>query len=73
MYSLKNAMLMFQQIAKQFFPIIVNVTKCRCMWDNTCVQVLYRHAVTGCSGLSAGVGAGFTAAAAVDFLTRPSL
>lgn len=66
---LKNAMLMFQPIAKQIFHIIVNVTECRCMWDSTCVQVLYRHAMAGFSGLSAGGGAGFTAAAA-DFLTR---
>lgn len=42
------------------------------MWDNTSVQVLYRCAMTGCSGLSAGGGDGFTAAA-VDFLTRLSL
>lgn len=65
-------MLIFQQIAKQFFPITVNVTKCRCLWDNTCVQVLYRHAMAGFSGLPAGGGAGFPAAAA-DFLTKLSL
>lgn len=65
-------MLMFQQIAKHFFPIVGSVTKCRCIWGNTSVQVLYRHAMAGFSGLSAGGGAGFTAAAA-DFLTKLSL
>lgn len=62
---------MFQQIAKQFFPITVSGMKCRCMWDSTCVQVLCRHAMAGFSRLSAGGGAGFTAAA--EFLTRLSL
>lgn len=70
---MKNAKLMFQWIAKQFFPITVSGMKCRCMWDNTCVQVLYRHAMSGFSGLSAGGDAGFTATAGADFLTRVSL